>query len=100
MSFWSWFWHPFLCNLFPWFGKRENGEISTACRREAFFRGFCSSKTIENRREIDVENRHVFLIGFIVIFIDFGAILGAKLAPKSIQKSMFSLIDFWIALGA
>ena len=89
-----------LCNVFTWFGERENGEISTACGREAFFQRICSSKIDENRREIDAESRSVFVISFGEIFFDFGAILGAKFAPKWLHKSLVFLFDFWIALGA
>ena len=86
----GWFWHRFLTNLLPWFGKREIVEISTSCRRGAFFQGFCSSKIGENRRKIDAESWPVFLIAFGVIFDRFWTNLGRQNDTK-----MASDIDYF-----
>ena len=90
----EWFWHRFLSIFSPWFGKREICEISTSCRRGAFCQGFYSSKIRENRRKIDQKSRPVFLIVFGAIFDWFWSILGGKIAPKLLKKSITFSIDF------
>ena len=65
------FWLRILNMFLPWFGKRGNSEICTACRREAFFYGFWSSEITENLMKIKAGNRIVSLIDVGVIFKGF-----------------------------
>ena len=58
---------------------------------------------MKNWLKIELKSRLEFEPSFfrvwVWIFVIFGFILGANMAPKWVQKSIKKLMDFWIAPG-